>query len=403
MPTTLDFVQSNLARARELRNELRSIDEAATAAQRSYTAAEQATATSHAAEIQSCEARADANLDLTMRGQAISDGSGGLIAGAGTQVRQGERQIGAIPPVRFDDAALRSLHEHYLDRSSHSISAVETRDVVAPVMASVPTYLGGVVTARREPTRVAGLMPVQNVDHATARYYVGSVPASAAAPVAEGAVKPESDPAWTAVDVAIRKLAHYTDVTTEALADYANFEQVVRDELTAGLVNVENVQLLSGSGTAPAIRGLLNVTGIQVYAPAAAEERYLSILRGITMLRTGTSYTEPDVILLHPSDMEKVLTAKDTTNGLIVSPNPSGAAASSLWGVPIVVTTGLTAGTGIVANLAEGSVVFSREAPRIMVDPYSQSANNLVRFICEERIALGSPRPSAVVKITFNP
>ncbi len=43
-----------------------------------------------------------------------------------------------------------------------------------------------------------------------------------------------------------------------------------------------------------------------------------------------------------------------------------------------------------------------RLTPTLLVDPYSQSANNLVRFIAEERIAVGSPRPTALVKVTFN-
>ena len=43
--------------------------------------------------------------------------------------------------------------------------------------------------------------------------------------------------------------------------------------MTRGLIATEPTQLLSGSGTAPNLRGLLNVTGIQTYAPAGAEAR----------------------------------------------------------------------------------------------------------------------------------
>ena len=39
----------------------------------------------------------------------------------------------------------------------------------------------------------------------------------------------------------------------------------------------------------------------------------------------------------------------------------------------------------------------------IKVDPYSQSVNNVVRIIVEERIGLAVPRAASIVKVTFNP
>lgn len=36
------------------------------------------------------------------------------------------------------------------------------------------------------------------------------------------------------------------------------------------------------------------------------------------------------------------------------------------------------------------------------VDPFSRSTENIVRLIVEERLALAVPRPSALLKITFN-
>ena len=121
------------------------------------------------------------------------------------------------------------------------------------------------------------------------------------------------------------------------------------------------------------------------------------------MLRTGSTFSEPDVILIHPSDWEKVASTVATTGELVVTPDPTGHGPGQPWGVPMVLTTGLTTGTGIVANLSDAAVIFEREPATIKVDPYSQSVNNVVRFISEERLALGAPRPAAIVRVTFNP
>lgn len=127
-------------------------------------------------------------------------------------------------------------------------------------------------------------------------------------------------------------------MSRQALVDYGNFEQVIADEMTAGL-----------------------------------------ILHGITLLRTGSSYVEADQIILNPADWEIVLKYAATTGELVVSPTPTSAQPMQLWGVPVTVTSQLSAGVGLVANLAQNSVVFSRESTQLFVDPYGLATSNMVR------------------------
>jgi len=227
------------------------------------------------------------------------------------------------------------------------------------------------------------------------------------AQVGPGKVEPGPDRScyvleWTAVTLPVRKLAHFVSVSNEALADFANFAQVVEQEMVAGLVLAENAQVLSGDGTGTNLTGLLATSGIQTYAPVAAEQRLLSILHGITLLRSGTSFLEADRIFVNPADWEIILKTPTTTGELIVSATPALGQPLSLWGVPVTVTSQVAAGTGIVANLAASTVVFSREPAKLFVDPYSASTNNLVKVIAEERLALGVTRPSGIVRITYN-
>jgi hypothetical protein len=316
-------------------------------------------------------------------------------------VRHQERSVDNLPRIAFAEEQLREAHAGLLQNRPVTIVA-EQRAIVAPPMSTVADYKLDPVTFAREPVRIASFIPTQLTTAASVVFMRGSTSANAATTVAEGAQKPELTPAWTPITVPIRKIAHWTQVSREALADFGTFEQVVANEMTAGVVLQENAQILSGDGTGTNLVGLTATSGIQTYAPVAAEARILSILHGITLLRTGSSFVDADRIILNPTDWEIVLKYAATTGELVVSPTPQSAAVMSLWGVPVTVTSQLTAGTAIVANLAESSVVFSREPVQIFVDPYGLATVNMLRILAELRLALGVTRPSAVVRISFN-
>jgi len=359
-----------------------------------------------AAEFDAAEGRIKATDDIASRSTAIAEAMtkfAGVIPDTNTNpvVRHQERSTANLPRIAFGDEQLREAHSGLLQNRPVTIAA-EQRAIIAPGMSTVADYKLDPVTFAREPVRVASYIPTQQTTAASVVYYRGTTAASAAATVAEGAAKPLSDPAWTPITVPIRKIAHYCQVSREALADYGNFEQVVADEMTAGLILQENAQILAGDGIATNLTGLTATSGIQVYTLAAAEARILSILRGVTMLRTGTSFVDADRIVLNPSDWEIVLKSSATTGELLVSPTPTSGTPMSLWGVPVTVTSQLTAGTALVANLAQSSVVFSRESAQLFVDPYGLATSNMIRIVAEERLALGVTRPSAVVKVTFS-
>lgn len=403
MSTTLSFAKPNLARARGLRDELRTIDEAATKASRDFTAEERSTIESHRTEIAACEGRANTMLEQEERSQQIHDSNApylGVLTGGSDEDRP-PRSVGGLAPIEFSQDQLRSLHSDLM-AGKPSTAEIETRAVTAYPMSDIPMYRLDPVTLLRERTRLAQLMPNQPVETASVTYYTTSTGATAADTVAAGALKPESTPGWTAVDEPIRKIAHRTDVPKEALDDYANFAAIVGREMTAGLYQAESLQLLSGSGTAPDIDGLLNRTGILVYdaTAAGAEDTAVSIRKAITLMQAD--HIDPDVIVLHPDDAELFDLTNYATAGLHANASLSGESTRQAWGLQIVVSNQITTGTAMVANLAESTVLFMREPATVFVDPYSQSSSNLVRFICEERVGLGVTRPEGICSVTFD-
>jgi HK97 family phage major capsid protein len=76
----------------------------------------------------------------------------------------------------------------------------------------------------------------------------------------------------------------------------------------------------------------------------------------------------------------------------------------TIWGVPVIQTTQQAAGTAAVLSVQSGAaIVYVREALTTFFDPYSQSANNIYRYIAETRLALAVPRPSAICLVSGLP
>jgi HK97 family phage major capsid protein len=312
-----------------------------------------------------------------------------------------------LAPITFTRDALANAYDAYRSGRPAEISAtsaLETRAMSSTTVAQAAQtgYVDTTVDYRREPTRIASYLPTRQTTSPTITYYSQGTAASAAAAVAEGAAKPESDPAWSAVVSTVRKLAHWTQVSSEVLADFEGFADLIEREMIAGLINTENTQLISGSGVAPNLLGLLNTSGILTYAPGSAEPRYRSIRTAMRMLRAGASYVDADVVVMNPADTQLFDLANDTTAGLHAVPNLQASPAGTAWGVPIVVTTGIASGTALVANLGQAATLYVREAPRLFVDPYGLATSNMVRILAEERLALAVSRPTAVLRITFN-
>lgn len=349
------------------------------------------------ASIETIVRRIDHWRDVAQRATELGPNLTPARPDTGTSRDPDARIPGGIPRLALGTDQVRELHTSYLQGSTATAEVRAITDAPRPVDTLVATPFD----ARREPTRVAALLATQAVTTPQVTYYAQTGVADQAATVAEGAEKPESTPGWEPVTVPIRKLAHFTEVSTEALDDFASFASIIEAEMRTGLINLENDQVLNGNGSGTNIRGMLQTSGILSVAPAGPEAHYRTLRRAIRLLRAGTSFTQPDAIVMHPADAEIFDLTNSDDEGLRAVTSISEAGTTTAWGATIVVTTQIAEGTALVGNMAEAAVVFQRQAPRVMLDPYSRSDRNLVRVIVEERIGLGVVRPSALCAVTF--
>ncbi|MDQ6875788.1 MAG: phage major capsid protein [Actinomycetota bacterium] len=306
----------------------------------------------------------------------------------------------AAPQIDLSDDDVKELHDAAVSRKSLAVESKATDStVIGP--ATITEYRLPPVTARREPTRVLSLLPTFATSAPSVTWF-STTGTTAAAAVAEGGVKPTSTIAYTAQITSATKLAHVAEVTDETLQDFSGFLGVLETDMSAGLVKAENAELLNATvAGASKFAGMLNTTGI--LTRARTTEPYLdTVLLGFDDLRLGTAFAGPDGIVLNPATWGLLRRQKDGQGRYYLSPDPTADTSPNLWGVPVVLTTQIAAGTVLMGAFADSVVVYVRDGIRLDVSGYgsAQFTNNTTLVRAEERIILTCPRPSGLVRLT---
>ena len=206
-------------------------------------------------------------------------------------------------------------------------------------------------------------------------------------------------------------------VTEELLADVNGIQGYVNSRLGTMTKLRLDEQLIGGNGTAPNIEGILNVTGINSfqYGSYSGElARLGQIYQAITEIRKD-AFVEPDAIIMHPSDWYSIITSvtdvATTTSGaaaknplFVVAGGFGDGVAPRLWGLPIVTTSAISAGTQIVGKFGGGEaahVVMKQGLDLAVSDSHSDFfLKGKLAIRATMRVGLAVYRPTAFVKLT---
>jgi len=205
----------------------------------------------------------------------------------------------------------------------------------------------------------------------------------------------------TTVLATASKCAVFTSITDELLRDFQQFGQYLEQELVRLITDQENAQILFGTGTAPNLLGLLKTPGLLTRANPSAGAMIDTIEQSIGDLRTGPSYCEPDVIVLHPNDWSLIRRTK-STQGIYILGDPGQTAVNDIWGITVATTTTCPQGTGLLMNTQLIGSVFIRDGVTLSMSN-SDGTNfttGRVSVRAEERLALAVARPSAALILT---
>jgi HK97 family phage major capsid protein len=249
------------------------------------------------------------------------------------------------------------------------------------------------------PIQVAELIPQTTTSQTAVPYMEETTFTNAAAEAAEGGTYAEAALAYTEQTSLVRKIAVFLPVTDEQLEDEPRVRGVIDNRLPFMVRQRLDLQILVGNGTAPNLRGVLNVVGIQTQAKGT-DPVPDAVYKAIVKVEV-TGQALANAVVMHPNDWQDVRLLR-TADGLYIWGNPSDAGPERIWGLRVVRAQALTENTGLVGDFAN----FSELAVRRGVD--TQISNSHSTFFIEGkqairadmRVALVVYRPAAFCTVT---
>lgn len=231
-----------------------------------------------------------------------------------------------------------------------------------------------------------------------------------AAAVADGATKPTSVYGLTRVEDRLRVIASLSEpVPKYWLDDSQDLRTFVESELTYGLDVAVEQQLLNGDGTGENNKGLLNTSGI--LSQAWSTDGLETLRKAITSAQIAGA--QQYVAVLNPVDFEALTLVRATTNEFLataanVSGDSSGATsppygpvALQSWGVPVVLTTAIAAGRGVVMD-PSAVTLYTDGQINLEWNTSDGFDTNEVKARCETRVGVAVKRPSLVVSVDMS-
>lgn len=264
-----------------------------------------------------------------------------------------------------------------------------------------PDRRDGIIALPQRPPSVRDLLAPGRTSSNLIQYFRETLFTNSAAPVAEGALKPESDITFEAKDAKVIKLAHWIKASTEILDDAPALQSTIDQRLLFGLYTVEDMQLLMGSGTGQNLAGIYTTATAYAAPFAVTGETAIDRLR-LAFLQGELALLPADAAVLHPTGWARIELLKDSQGRYLIG-NPQGGLAPTLWGRRIVTTTAMPADGFLAGNFRESAQIFDREDANIVVSTENQDdfVKNMVTIMAEERLALADYRPEARIKGTF--
>lgn len=271
----------------------------------------------------------------------------------------------------------------------------------------MPMRLPNITILAQQALRIRDLMTVRTMTTGNSFDWVQQLArTNAASPQVEGSAKAESTYTWNSLSGTVKTIAHFTNVSRQAIDDVPWVQNMINSELMYGLLLKEEQEILSGDGTGQHLNGLITQATARAATYDATADTKLDVLRHAKLQAriAGLGTFAPDGYALNPVDLQKIELLKDETGGAnkgryIVGDPKSGPQVTLLWGLPVVESDSITAGTFLVGSFSTGAELIDRMQSMIEIS-YEHSTNftqNIATILCEERIGLAVRRPGSFI------
>lgn len=266
--------------------------------------------------------------------------------------------------------------------------------------------LPGIVKNPERILRIRQLLPTgvtssNLIEYAKENVFTNNAgPQYQASPVArENVTKPESGITFTLANTPVITLAHWIPASRQVLDDAPALQSYIDQRLMYGLALEEEDELLNGDGTAGQLNGLLNQATL--FNTFASGDTELDKIRRAIAAAQASEFA-PTAIVLNFADWRDIELLKDLDKRYIFA-NPQSSASPVLWGLPVVATNSIPAGTCLVGAFDMAAQVWDRQQARIEVSRENSDnfVKNMVTILAEERLALTVYRPVALQKLSI--
>jgi HK97 family phage major capsid protein len=226
---------------------------------------------------------------------------------------------------------------------------------------------------------------------------------------AGGGYKPQGALAYSTASTTVKTLAEWMPVTKRALADAGQIRGLIDQKLRTDLAEVEDAQILNGSGSGENLRGILNTSGILTQAASATILNTANGTPGLAAVETishaktkirTTGRRQANAVVCSPLVAENLYLYRIANQ---MSPDGvAGQVNQTVAGLPIVVSEIMGDTTVLVGDFSE-AILWDREQTSLTVtDSHADFfIRNLVAILAEERVAFAVTRPSAFCVATL--
>lgn len=217
---------------------------------------------------------------------------------------------------------------------------------------------------------------------------------TAAAETAEGVLKPESDLIFELVQTPVRTIAHWIKLSKQVLDDAAQLASYVDGRLRYGVELRVDKQLLLGNGVGQNLSGMMNPGNFVSFTPTPGDTQLDNLNRAIYEIWEG-DYA-PTAMILSPSDWGAIERIKGDDEHYVIG-NPQGTITRVLWGLPVVVSNAMPAGSFLMGAMPIAYQVWDRQSVVVELSEQDEDnfKTNLVTVRAEARLALAVYRPES--------
>lgn len=255
-------------------------------------------------------------------------------------------------------------------------------------------------------TNNAGVVPEALTAEAVGATSAHLTPSSTVVNAILAGVKPESSMQFSRVTGRVETIAHYIPVTRNAAMDAVGIMQEINAFLVQGIREKEETEFLFGTGTTnpPRLQGLLNTTnpyGIQTLS-AGSNTDIDAVMLAIAKVRK--EQYRPNWLVVNPDDWFSsgfLLSKNGQGEYLLANPRSTADQLNTLWGLQVLVTQSLPAGTMVVGDFRQALIADRMQTTLYVTDSHNDLfVRNVLVVLAEERVGFGCRAPKAFCQIT---